>query len=130
MKNTRDTWSGNVLNDFGWDTAIVLFFLAAEYARAVSPLSIEGVCTVVTIMMVAVMPYFLPSNGSDLSLGEWLVGRGAVGVLGMILGYGLQSSGTSVSAVLGFLPMTCLILAGMCSCYLQFYGLMKLRLAK
>src|SRR4051794_38224468 len=128
MKNTLDISSGNRLSDFGPDTAVVLFFLAMEYGRAVSMPSVDGVLIAITMAMIAVMPYFLPSNGSNLTLGEWLAGRAVVGFSGILSGYGLQASG--ISAAVGFLPMTFLILAGMSSCYLQFYGLMKLRLAK
>ena len=128
MQNTLEISSGNRLSDVGPDTGVVLFLLTVEYGRAVSLLSVEGVLTAITVLMVAVLPYFLPSNRSDLTLGEWLAGRGVVCFVGLLVGSAVQVSG--ISATIGSLPMTFLILAGMSSCYLQFYGLMKLRLAK
>lgn len=84
-----------------------------------------------TIVMVMVLPYFLPSNISGLSFSPWLASRFVIALGGFVLGYGLrQTVGFVIPESVGTLPMTFLILAGMTSCYLQFYGLMKLRLAK
>jgi len=84
-----------------------------------------------TILMITVLPYFLPSNTSGLSFSPWLAGRVVIVLAGFTLGYGLrQTIGIAIPASVGALPMTFLILTGMTSCYLQFYGLMKLRLAK
>ena len=85
----------------------------------------------VTILMVLVLPYFLPSNVERPTLSNWLLARGAVALTGMMLGVAFrQSLGLVLPESLRFMPMTFLILASMISCYIQFYGLMKLRLAK
>jgi len=119
------------LNGVGIDTALGMLFLTIEYARAVQLLSIDGFLMGTTILMVMVLPYFLPSNTSGLGFSPWLAGRVVIALVGFTLGYGLrQTIGFVVPASVGSLPMTFLILAGMTSCYLQFYGLMKLRLAK
>ena len=119
------------LNGAGIDTTLVLLFLTIEYARAVQLSSIEGILMGTTILMITVLPYFLPSNTSGLSFSPWLAGRVVIVLAGFTLGYGLrQTIGIAIPASVGALPMTFLILTGMSSCYLQFYGLMKLRLAK
>ena len=115
----------------GIDTALVLFFLTIEYARGVQLLMVDGFLMGTTIMMITVLPYFLPSNTSGLGFSPWLAGRVVIALAGFMMGYGLrQTIGIVIPESVGSLPMTFLILAGMTSCYLQFYGLMKLRLAK
>jgi len=127
MKNTIAKVNGTL----GIDTGLVVFFLAIEYARVVQIPSFEGTLTGTTIVMILVLPYFLPSNSSSLGFSQWLAGRMVIALAGFALGYGLrQSLGSLIPASVSFIPMTFLILTGMTSCYLQFYGLMKLRLAK
>ena len=83
------------------------------------------------VAMVLVLPYFLPSNWLALSFGNWLIGRSSIAVSGLVLGTVFNYSlGLVVPGSLRFMPMTFLILASMVSCYIQFYGLIKLRLAK
>ena len=41
-----------------------------------------------------------------------------------------QSLGVVLPETIRFLPMTLLIVTAMLSCYIQFYGFLKLRLAK
>lgn len=115
----------------GIDTTFVLFFLALEYGRAVQMFSMDGALMAITMVMVLVLPYFLPSQYEMPSIGNWLIGRGAIAVLGLVLGLAFrQSIGVVVPDTLRYMPMTFLILASMVSCYIQFYGLMKLRLVK
>jgi phosphatidylglycerophosphate synthase len=129
MENTGNRYSGFEFG--GLDTTIVLFFLTLEYGRAVEMLSLEGVVMGITILMVLVLPYFLPSLVDRPALGSWLIGRGAVAMIGMLLGVGLSRwAGNLLPEGVAFLPMTFLILASMISCFVQFYSVMKLRLAK
>lgn len=115
----------------GVDTMFVLFFLALEYGRAVQAISIDGLLMGITMLMVLVLPYFLPSNYERPTFSNWLLSRGAIGLTGMVLGVAFkQSLGVVLPESLRFMPMTFLILTSMVSCYIQFYGLMKLRLAK
>ncbi len=132
MKRTAGKITGAVFGGIaGIDTMFVLFFLALEYGRAVQAFSVDGLLMGVTILMVLVLPYFLPSNFERPSFGSWLLARGAVTLFGMVLGVAFkQSLGVVLPESLRFMPMTFLILASMVSCYIQFYGLMKLRLAK
>jgi pheromone shutdown protein TraB len=113
------------------DTTFVLFFLALEYGRAVRAVSIDGLLMGVTMIMVLVLPYFLPSHFEKPAFSAWLLGRGAVALLGFLLGVMMsQAVGVVLPESMRFLPMTFLIAASMVSCYIQFYSLMKLRPVK
>lgn len=113
------------------DTMIVLFFLAIEYGRTVQALSMDGLLMGITMAMICVLPYFLPSTSERPTFSNWLLARGGFALMGMIFGVALtRSAGTILPESMRYMPMTFLILASMVSCYTQFYGLMKLRLAK
>ncbi len=132
MKDTSDT---RKLDAYGGrcsvDTTFVLFFLALEYGRSFELLSIEGIVMAITMSMVLVLPYSLPSEIDKPPFASWLIGRGSIALFGVLLGVAFkQSLGVVLPDALRSMPMTFLILASMISCYIQFYGLMKLRLAK
>jgi hypothetical protein len=111
------------IGGFGPDTAVVLFLLAVEAGRYGNLGSVESLSMAVAIVMLLVLPYVLQSPiRFGPSLAKWLVVRGLVASIGLGSGLVLPDS-------IRFLPMNFLILAGICSCFLQFYGLMKLRLA-
>lgn len=115
----------------GIDTAFVLFFLAMEYGRSARMLSLDAVLIAVTIVMLIVLPYFLPSRYEKPQFGSWLIGRSVLALVGVVMGFALkQNVGVALPEQARFMPMTFLILASMVSCYIQFYGLMKLRPAK
>lgn len=116
---------------YGMDTMIVLFFLAIEYGRAVQAYSMDGLLMGITMAMICVLPYFLPSTAERPTFSNWILARGGFALMGMIFGVALtRGAGTILPETLRYIPMTFLILASMVSCYIQFYGLMKLRLAK
>ncbi len=114
----------------GIDTKFVLFFLALEYGRAGYALSLDGIVMGISMIMILVLPYFLPSRYEMPSFSNWLVYRGIVAVAGVAAGIVLgQTTGVLLPEGAGFIPMTLLIMASIVSCYIQFYGLMKLRQA-
>lgn len=120
-----------VLSAFGADTALVLLFLAMEYGRAVRVFAVDGILLAITMGMVLVLPYFLPSSLNAPAFTVWMVVRTAVILLGLVFGAIFSFSlGLVLPESLKQLPMTFLILASMISCYVQYYGLMRLRLAK
>ena len=130
MTHTQDE-TFSIGRGYGMDTMIVLFFLALEYGRAVQAYSMDGLLMGITMAMILALPYFLPSTADRPTFLNWILARGAFALTGMIFGVVLkQSTGTTLPDSLRFMPMTFLILASMVSCYIQFYGLMKLRLAK
>ena len=113
----------NILNGMGIDTALVLLFLAAEVGRYGNFASLETLLMGVSMLILLVLPFFLPSATEfEPSLTKWLILRGLAAIVGLTFGLILPEP-------MRFLPMSFLILAGICSCFVQFYGLMKLRLA-
>jgi hypothetical protein len=115
---------------FGFDTSFLLFFLAVEFGRTVFSLSFDNAFLFLTLLMVAVLPYFLLSDEKP-TFGNWLLGRSLIVGLAILLGAMFkQSLGVVLPETFRFLPMTLLIATAMLSCYVQFYGFFKLRLAK
>jgi hypothetical protein len=115
---------------FAIDTTFVLFFLAIEFGQTFRAFSLDGIFLALTLAAIAVLPYFLPSNEKP-SFGNWLLGRSLITVFAVLLGIMFrQSLGVVLPEMFRFLPMTLLILTAMLSCYIQFYGLLKLRFVK
>lgn len=113
------------------DTTFVLFFLAIEYGRGVRLFSVDGALMGTTMLMVLVLPYFLPSNSGRYSFSNWVAGRTAITILGMLIGVAFSwSLGSVLPEGLRFAPLAFLIVAAMISCFVQFYALMNLRPAK
>ncbi|HRI05097.1 MAG TPA: hypothetical protein PLL77_15275 [Pyrinomonadaceae bacterium] len=130
MTHTQDKMF-SIGRGYGPDTMIVLFFLAIEYGRAVQAYSLDGLLMGITMAMICVLPYFLPSTAERPTFSNWILARGGFALMGMVFCVALnQGVGTILPESMRFMPMTFLILASMVSCYVQFYGLMKLRLAK
>jgi hypothetical protein len=118
-------------DSFSIDTTFVLFFLALELGRTTDLLAFDTLLLSMTMLMVLVLPYFLPSENEPPSFKLWIRGRGVIAAFGLLLGLAFQKSvGVLVPESLKYVPMTGLIIAAMVSCYVQFYGLLKLRLAK
>jgi hypothetical protein len=115
---------------FGVDTSFVLFFLAVEFGRSVFSSSFDIVFLFLTLLIVAVLPYFLLSDEKP-TFGNWLLGRSLIIGLAILLGAMFkQSLGVVLPDTFRFLPMTLLIVTAMLSCCIQFHGFFKLRLAK
>ena len=115
---------------FAIDTTFVLFFLAIEFGQTFQFLSLDGIFLALTLAAIAVLPYFLPT-GEKPDFGNWLLGRSLIAGFGILLGVMFkQSLGVVLPEMFRFLPMTLLIVTAMLSCYIQFYSLLKLRLAK
>jgi len=116
---------------FAFDTTLVLFFLAVDFGQSLNSFGIDTLFSSLTLAMLVVLPYFLPVEGEKPALGTWLFGRTVIGLFAMATGamFG-QTLGTVLPETLRFLPMTLLIAAAMFSCYLQFYGILRVRLAR
>jgi hypothetical protein len=121
----------NVSEDnFTIDTTFVLFFLAIEFGQTLTSFGLDTIFLAFTLGSIAVLPYFLPMNNKP-KFGSWLVGRGLITGLAVILGVAFkQSLGVILPETFRFLPMTLLIVTAMASCYFQFYGFLKLRFVK
>jgi hypothetical protein len=117
---------------FGVDTLFVLFLLAVELGRARPEIGLDSMLLFVTMLMVGTMPYFLPLNVKKPAFLTWAALRIPVAAAGVIAGSALQNgaAGGPFSESLKYIPMSMLLIASMVSCTMQFYGLMRLRLAK
>ncbi len=114
----------------GLDTTLVLFFLALECGRGSDIFSVDGAMMGITLVMVLVLPYFLPSSAERSSFSGWLLGRGILASAAFVMGIGIsRMAGTMLPEAIGFLPMTFLVVASVASCYIQFYSVLKLRQA-
>lgn len=115
---------------FAIDTTFVLFFLAVELGRSFTFQALDSVLTAITLMALMVLPYFLPSNEKP-GFAIWLLGRMFIAAFAVALGLMFrQTVGVVLPEAFRFLPMTLLIGTAMISCYIQFYGFFKFRLAK
>ncbi len=131
MSSKTNIASGNVPAEFSIDTTFVLFFLGIEVGQSIFVPDIGTLLASVTFAMVLALPYFLPSAGEKPELVQWLCGRGIIGTFAIAIGAVFHNvQGSVLPEYLRSLPLTLLILSAMISCYIQFYSLLKLRLAK
>lgn len=119
-----------VARGFAIDTTFVLFFLAVEVGQTLGIIGLDTIFLAISLLFVLVLPYFLQSDEKP-SFGNWLLGRCFITIFAVLLGVTFrQSLGTVLPETFRFLPMTLLIVTAMLSCYIQFYGFLRLRLAK
>jgi hypothetical protein len=114
---------------FAIDTTFVLFFLAVEFGQMLNNFALDTVFFAITLLMLIVMPYFLASDEKP-KFGNWVLGRTLIAAFAVSVGVMFKQSLGVLPEMFRFLPMTLLIVTAMLSCYIQFYGLLKLRLAK
>jgi len=117
-------------NAFAIDTTFVLFFLALEFGQSFIGFSIDSVLLMATLALIAIAPYFLATD-SKPKFRTWFFGRAVIAFFAIMLGWMFkQSLGVVLPETFRFLPMTLLIVTAMLSCYIQFYGFLKLRFVK
>lgn len=131
LTQTKQIQSESTVNrSFAVDTTFVLFFLAVEFGQIIGNFGFDTILFGLSLVMLIVLPYFL-ANEENINFGSWVLGRiliaGFATVIGLLF---KQSVGNVLPETFRFLPMTLLIITAMLSCYIQFYGLLKLRLAK
>jgi len=114
---------------FAIDTTFVLFFLAVEFGQILNNFALDTVFFAITLVMLIVLPYFLSSDEKP-KFGNWVLGRTLIAAFAVSVGVMFKQSLGVLPEMFRFLPMTLLIVTAMLSCYIQFYGLLKLRLAK
>lgn len=116
---------------FAVDTTFVLFFLAMDLGQSFAGFSIDSMLSALTLGVLLVAPYFLPSFSAKPAFGGWVLGRTIIAAFAVSIGLVFkQTLGIVLPETFRFLPMTMLIVTAMVSCYVQFYGLMRLRWAK
>ena len=115
--------------NYAIDTTFVLFFLAVEVGQIINNFALDTIFFVITLLMLIILPYFLTSEERP-KFGNWVLGRSLIAVFAISVGVMFKQSLGVLPEMFRFLPMTLLIVTAMLSCYIQFYGLLKLRLAK
>ncbi len=121
--------STNADKSFAIDTTFVLFFLSIEFGQIINNFAIDTIFFALTLIMLLVLPYFLPSDEKP-GFVNWFLGRLLIAAFAVSLGVMFKQSLSVLPEMFRFLPMTMLIVTAMLSCYIQFYGLLKIRLAK
>lgn len=120
----------NYNKGFVIDTTFVLFFLALEFGQNFGVFALDTALLMITLLMLLITPYFLLAEERP-KFSNWLFGRTFIVAFAVLLGYMFkQTLGVVLPETFRFLPMTLLIVTAMISCYLQFYGFFRLRLAK
>ncbi len=123
-------WETKRHRGFVVDTTFVLFFLAVDCGQRFT-FGIDGLLSAVTLAMFVVLPYFLPFQGEKPKFERWLFGRVVIAAFAIVLGAMFhQALGVILPEMFRFIPFTLLIVAAMISGYVQFYGLLRFRLAK
>ena len=126
LRNTFGSFRGIAV-----DTTFVVFFIGLEFGRTLQNLTLDAFLLLATMLMVIVLPFYLPSDFERPSFAKWLMRRSLIAVLAVAIGAVLGPLyGTLLPESFRFLPLTLLIIAAMASCITQFYGLIRLRLVK
>ncbi len=116
---------------FSVDTTFVLFFLAVDFGQSSTPFGLDSAFSALTLGLLLVLPYFQPSMSKKPDFTGWLLGRILISVFAVALGMMYHEAlGVVLPAEFRFLPMTLLIATAMVSCYLQFYAIIRFRLAR
>ena len=116
---------------FSVDTTFVLFFLAVDFGQSAGTAGLDSVISALTLGMVLILPYFLPSEAERPDFTGWVLGRSLITGFGIGLGIMYQQAvGAVLPDAFRYLPMTMLIATAMLSCYLQFYAMIRFRLAR
>ena len=127
---TKST-SSAVNGHFAVDTTFVLFFLAVDFGQSAMYFGLDAVVSGLALGMVMVVPYFLPSECEKPDFAGWVLGRSLIAMLGIALGgmFG-WTLGVLLPETFRYLPLTLLIVTAVVSCYLQFYAMIRFRLAR
>ena len=116
---------------FAVDTTFVLFFLGIDFGQSSMAFALDSVFSVLTLGMLLVVPYFLPTMEEKPEFADWLLGRSVITIFAVALGVVFrQSLGVVLPETFRFLPFTLVILTAMLSCILQFYVMIRFRLAR
>ncbi|MEZ5306892.1 MAG: hypothetical protein R2684_07080 [Pyrinomonadaceae bacterium] len=110
------------------ETTFVLFFLSLDLGQNISSFGPDSALVLLTILMVAVLPFFLPSAG-NAGMGSWLVGRTSIVAMGLLGGVFLDfSAGGLVPEVFRTLPLVFATFAAIAACWFMFSGFFRYRL--
>ncbi len=117
----------NETSNFATDTTFVLFFLAVDLGQNLSIVAFDTVFLGITLLAVAVLPYFIQPDEKP-EFGNWLLGRSLIVTFAVMSGLMFkQMLGVLLPESFRYLPFSLLIVTAMLSCYVQFYSFFKLR---
>jgi RsiW-degrading membrane proteinase PrsW (M82 family) len=95
---------------FAVETTFVLFFLAIELGQSSNLFALDSLFLAATLLMIAILPYFLYSNEEKPDFGNWLFGRAVIVGFALLLGVMFkQTVGVVLPETFRFLPMTLLM---------------------
>src|SRR5688572_28801893 len=83
---------------FSVDTSFVLFFLAVDVGQSVLAFRVDTAVSALTLLLLLVLPYFMPTESQRPDFSTWLVGRALL--MGFAIGLGMMFQ----QAVGGVLP--------------------------
>jgi len=116
---------------FAVDTTFVLFFLGIDFGQSSMEFALGSIASALTLGMLLVVPYFMPTMEEKPEFADWLMGRSVITIFAVGLGVVFrQSLGVVLPETFRFLPFTLVILTAMLSCILQFYVMIRFRLAR
>ena len=116
---------------FTLDTTFVLFFLALDLGSSWLNFGLDGLLAGLTLVVFAVVPYFLTGSDNLPDFLQWLTGRILVAVAGVSFGLMIrQSIGVLLADGAEYLPLMLLIVAAIICCNVQIYAILKNRLAR
>ena len=130
MKSVTAPNAGAEGGFFAFDTTLVLFFLAVDLGQTGFQLDLGSSLSGLSVITVAAAPYAMFGDEKP-HFWTWLGSRlilAGFGVLGGVLMSG--SVGTLLPESARFVPITLLILAAFLRFCLQFYGILRVRLAR
>jgi len=123
--------NGAVSGRFAVDTTFVLFFLAVDFGQSAMLSGLDALVSGVTLGILLVLPYYLPSEFDKPDFAGWLLGRSLIAMLATALGAMFSLTlGVVLPETFRYLPLSLLIVTAVVSCYLQFYAMIRFRLAR
>ena len=118
-------WTG-----FGWDTVLVVFFLAMDLGRSFIGLGFDEIISFFTLASFVLFSYFLPVPAEKPGFGSWIASRLFVVIMGVISGIGIKVIPEDfLMNNVNLTPKVFLILAGILCAVSQMYGIIRVRLA-
>jgi len=119
----------NSKNGLFVETTFVLFFLSLDFGQNLFAISADGIFLGVTVVAIAVLPYYLPSANNQ-RFADWIKCRGAIVLPGIFLGTIFNGMvGSVLPEVLRFAPLALALFTGVAACIAMFGGVLRFKYA-
>jgi hypothetical protein len=130
MKSETAPYLGAEGSFFAFDTTLVLFFLALDLGQTIFSPDVGAILSGMSVLAIAAAPYLIFGDERP-DFWTWLGARLALAGFGLLTGALLGNAvGSLLPESFRFVPITLLILAAFVSFCLQFYGILRVRLAR